>query len=105
MTESDQDYARFSRKTNDTAVLRRKRRQEVENVRRGFVTASIKGIGIRNERLTHKRPRGHVARVWFDMRLRTAAFPFAKTFRYETNYAEFERRKRAAARNKDVEPG
>lgn len=95
-----------SRKTNDTAVLRRKRRQEVENARRGFVTASIKGIGIRNERLTRKRLRGRVARVWFDTRLRTAAFPLGKTFRcYETNYAESERRKRAAARNKDVEPG
>lgn len=72
--------------------------------RRGFVTAPIRGIGIRNERLARKRPRGPcVARVRFDTRLRATALPLGKASRRcETNYAESGRRKRAAARNKDV---
>jgi len=60
------------------AVLRRKHRQEVDNARLGFVTASrSRRIGIQNERLARKRLKACVAYV----RLRAVPCPLGRILR------------------------
>lgn len=89
------------------AVLRCKRRQEVDNARRGFVTALIEGNRrLQDECLARKRPRARVAHVRFDMRLHARCRAHLGGSYTNTGIRRAPRnsacRKRTVTRNKDV---